>query len=281
MADGIVFLAVAGFAAGLGVAMPLGAIGVLIVREGMLGGHRSGLAAAFGVATVDTLYCLGALLTGAALAPVIASWGDAPRYLSGLVIVGLGCHQLVTLRRAPARLAGAGPAGSGPQRDSTGGPQRDSTGGPQPDGTGGAERGGTGGPRRDGTGGPRRDGTGGPRRDSTAGPQRDGTGGERPAQPAGPVYVRFVLLTAVNPLTLVYFFALAGTVNAVPGSWTGPGVFVVAAGLASLLWQTGLATIGAALGATVPVRVADLLGVVASLIVVALGATVIVVTALT
>ncbi|MBM7076466.1 LysE family transporter [Micromonospora humida] len=237
MADGIVFLAVAGFAAGLGVAMPLGAIGVLIVREGMLGGHRSGLAAAFGVATVDTLYCLGALLTGAALAPVIASWGDAPRYLSGLVIVGLGCHQLVTLRRAPARPAGAA-----------------------------AER----------------DGTGGARRDGGGGAERDGTGGERPARTAaGPVYVRFVLLTAVNPLTLVYFFALAGTVNAVPGSWTGPGVFVAAAGLASLLWQTGLATIGAALGATVPVRVADLLGVVASLIVVALGAAVIVVTALT
>jgi threonine/homoserine/homoserine lactone efflux protein len=229
MADGIVFLAVAGFAAGLGVAMPLGAIGVLIVREGMLGGHRSGLAAAFGVATVDTLYCLGALLTGAALAPVIASWGDAPRYLSGLVIVGLGCHQLLTLRRAPAR-----PAGAAAERDGTGGARR------------------------------------------------DGGGGERPARTAaGPVYVRFVLLTAVNPLTLVYFFALAGTVNAVPGSWTGPGVFVAAAGLASLLWQTGLATIGAALGATVPVRVADLLGVVASLIVVALGATVVVVTAVT
>ncbi|MEV6705786.1 hypothetical protein [Micromonospora wenchangensis] len=90
-----------------------------------------------------------------------------------------------------------------------------------------------------------------------------------------------MLLTAVNPLTLVYFFALAGTVSAVPGDWTGPGVFVVAAGLASLLWQTGLATVGAALGATVPVRVADLLGVVASLIVVALGATVVVVTAVT
>ncbi|MEV6705785.1 hypothetical protein [Micromonospora wenchangensis] len=114
MADGIVFLAVAGFAAGLGVAMPLGAIGVLIVREGMLGGHRRGLAAASGVATVDTLYCLGALLTGAALAPVVASWGDAPRYLSGLVIVGLGCHQLVTLRRAPARPAGTAPTPPSP-----------------------------------------------------------------------------------------------------------------------------------------------------------------------
>ncbi|WKU06072.1 LysE family transporter [Micromonospora sp. HUAS LYJ1] len=226
MADGIVFLAVAGFAAGLGVAMPLGAIGVLILREGMLGGHRRGLAAASGVATVDTVYCLGALLTGAALAPVIAAWGDVPRYLSGLVIVGLGCHQLVTLRRAPAR-----PAGDAPD---------------------------------------------------TAGAERNGTGGERPARTAaGPVYVRFVLLTAVNPLTLVYFVALGGTVNAVPGSWAGPGVFVVAAGLASLLWQTGLATIGAVLGATVPVRVADLLGVVASLIVVALGATVVVVTAVT
>ncbi|WP_431926649.1 LysE family transporter [Micromonospora wenchangensis] len=238
MADGIVFLAVAGFAAGLGVAMPLGAIGVLIVREGMLRGHRSGLAAAFGVATVDTLYCLGALLTGAALAPVIASWGDAPRYLSGLVIVGLGCHQLITLRRTPAR-----PAGDGPD--------------PAEPGAGGSAT-------------------------ETAGAGRKGPGGERPARTsAGPVYLRFVLLTAVNPLTLVYFFALGGTVSAVPGDWTGPAVFVVAAGLASLLWQTGLATVGAALGATVPARVADLLGVVASLIVVALGATVVVVTAVT
>ncbi|WP_281898070.1 LysE family transporter [Micromonospora humidisoli] len=292
MADGIVFLAVAGFAAGLGVAMPLGAIGVLIVREGMLRGHRSGLAAAFGVATVDTLYCLGALLTGAALAPVIASWGDAPRYLSGLVIVGLGCHQLATLRRPPAR-PGAVPDTAGAEGKSTGGagagrkPTGGAGAGRKPTGGAGAEGeliGGAGaegelaggaGAERHGTGGARRDGSGG-------GVERDGTGGQRPARTAaGPVYVRFVLLTAVNPLTLVYFFALAGTVNAVPGSWTGPGVFVVAAGLASLLWQTGLATIGAALGATVPVRVADLLGVVASLIVVALGATVIVVTALT
>lgn len=83
MADDVVVLAVAGFAAGLGVAMPLGAIGVLVVREGMLRGHRSGLAAASGVATVDTLYCLGALLTGAAIAPVMASWGDTPATCPG------------------------------------------------------------------------------------------------------------------------------------------------------------------------------------------------------
>ncbi|WP_308290704.1 LysE family transporter [Micromonospora sp. RL09-050-HVF-A] len=249
-------------------------VGPGVVREGMLRGHRSGLAAASGVATVDTLYCLGALLTGAALAPVIASWGDAPRYLSGLVIVGLGCHQLVTLRRAPAR-----PAGAGAERNASGGARRDGAG---------AERNATGGAPGDGTGAERnatgeawRNGTGGALRDR-AGAERNGGGGERPARTAaGPVYVRFVLLTAVNPLTLVYFFALAGTVNAVPGSWTGPGVFVVAAGLASLLWQTGLAAIGAALGATVPVRVADLLGVVASLIVVVLGAAVVVVTAVT
>ena len=83
MRDDLVVLAVAGCAAGLGVAMPLGAIGVLILREGMLRGYRSGLAAATGVATVDTLYCLGALLAGAALSPVIASWGDIPAICPG------------------------------------------------------------------------------------------------------------------------------------------------------------------------------------------------------
>ncbi|MEU7614906.1 LysE family transporter [Micromonospora rifamycinica] len=226
MADDVVVLAVAGFAAGLGVAMPLGAIGVLVVREGMLRGHRSGLAAASGVATVDTLYCLGALLTGAALAPVIASWGDTPRYLSGVVVIALGCYQLIALRRAQT----ARPA-----------------------------------------------------------PVSSVTAGSPPAGPAGSglvtgrrsVYARFVLLTAINPLTLMYFFALGGMVTTSTGTWIGPAVFVAAAGLASLLWQTALAMIGAALGATVPARVAEALGVVASLVVVALGVAVLVATART
>ena len=110
---------------------------------------------------------------------------------------------------------------------------------------------------------------------------RPGVGSTRSMPRYRSVYARFVVLTAINPLTLVYFFALAGVVTTSTGSWIGPTVFVVATGLASLLWQTALAAIGAALGATIPVRVADALGVVASLVVVALGATVIVATAST
>ena len=110
---------------------------------------------------------------------------------------------------------------------------------------------------------------------------RPGVGSTRSMPRYRSVYARFVVLTAINPFTLVYFFALAGVVTTSTGSLIGPTVFVVATGLASLLWQTALAAIGAALGATIPVRVADALGVVASLVVVALGATVIVATAST
>ncbi|WFE66232.1 LysE family transporter [Micromonospora sp. WMMD714] len=259
MVDDVVVLAVAGFAAGLGVAMPLGAIGVLVVREGMLRGHRSGLAAASGVATVDTLYCLGALLTGAAIAPVIASWGDTPRYLSGVVVIALGCYQLIALRRAPtgARPAPVGPVTAGPP---TAGPAADPGAGAVAVDL--ARAGAAGGPVPVGVG--------------PAGPPGAGVAtGNRS------VYARFVLLTAINPLTLLYFFALAGMVTASTGTWIGPAVFVAAAGLASLLWQTVLAMIGAALGATVPPRVGEVLGVVASLVVVALGVAVLVATART
>ena len=43
----------AGALAGLGVALPLGAVGVLIVQEGIAGGWRPASAAATGVALVD------------------------------------------------------------------------------------------------------------------------------------------------------------------------------------------------------------------------------------
>lgn len=269
--------------------MPLGAIGVLILREGMLRGYRSGLAAATGVATVDTLYCLGALLAGAALSPVIASWGDTPRYLSGAVVIVLGCYQLVALRRSPAA-ARPTKAGSAPPAPPAAGPAAaaPASTGPASVEPAWVELA----PAGSGSGGP---GVGGP---VTAGPVaadaaaagpgavstdvgRPGVGSPRSTPRYRSVYARFVVLTAINPLTLVYFFALAGVVTTSAGSWIGPTVFVVATGLASLLWQTALAAIGAALGATVPVRVADALGVVASLVVVALGATVIVATAST
>lgn len=79
--------------------MPLGAIGVLILRESMLNGWRHGAAAAAGVATIDLLYCSLAVSVGAAFAPIIRSWGAVPAVVSGLVLIGLGVRQLWQVRR--------------------------------------------------------------------------------------------------------------------------------------------------------------------------------------
>lgn len=56
------------------------------------------------------------------------------------------------------------------------------------------------------------------------------------------------------------------------GSWVGPLVFVVAAGLASLAWQLALAGAGSLLGGALSPRVARSVGVVAALVVITLGA---------
>ena len=49
--------ATSGMLAGLGVALPLGAISVLLLGEGVTRGFRAGAPAALAVGTVDTLYC--------------------------------------------------------------------------------------------------------------------------------------------------------------------------------------------------------------------------------
>jgi len=101
----------AGVAAGLALAMPLGAIGVLLVREGTLRGWRRGAPAALAVATVDTLYCIAAVTLGAVLAPVIAAWAPWPRIVGGIVLLGIAAHGLLRLRRAPGAPPAGGPAG--------------------------------------------------------------------------------------------------------------------------------------------------------------------------
>ncbi|PXA65774.1 LysE family transporter [Cryobacterium arcticum] len=99
----------AGLLAGWGVAVPLGAIGLLVVRKALVGGFRAGAAAALAVALVDGAYCAVAVTLGAVVSPVIRSWGAAPQVVAGLVLIILGVHGLT--RPSP------GPAGDpGPER---------------------------------------------------------------------------------------------------------------------------------------------------------------------
>lgn len=199
MTDDLFALALAGFAAGLAIAMPLGAVAVLILRESVVHGVRTGLSAAAGVATVDLVYCAAAVAVGASIAPYIEPWLPVIAMISGLVIVIIGGFLLRSALRPPPA-DGVVPSGS------------------------------------------------------------------RLA-----VYGRFVALTALNPATIVYFLALSAVLTTVSTSTLGPVVFVLAAALASLLWQAGLAVAGAAVGARVSERATRTLGIVAACVVMALG----------
>lgn len=87
-------------------------------------------------------------------------------------------------------------------------------------------------------------------------------------------YVRFVGLTAINPLTLVYFVALGGVVTERGDSWVAPIVFVAAVGLSSLGWQLALASVGAFFGGATGGRARRVIDVTASVLILALGAAV-------
>ncbi len=90
--DGVTAL-LAGVAAGLGIAVPLGAIAVLLIGEGVAHGFRAGAAGAVAVGLVDTLYCTAAILLGQVAAPVITGWGRWPAVVGGtalLAISGVG-----------------------------------------------------------------------------------------------------------------------------------------------------------------------------------------------
>ena len=201
MTHDVLALAAAGFAAGLAIAMPLGAIAVLILRESMVRGLWFGLAAGAGCATVDLLYCGLAVALGATIAHAVEPWLPALAAVSGLVIVGIGTWQLRSALNAHAA-SQTSPIVAGSRLR---------------------------------------------------------------------VYGRFVGLTALNPATIVYFLALSAVVTTITTSAAGPLEFVGATFIASLLWQSTLAVIGAVIGATVTERTTRVLGIVASCAIIALG----------
>jgi threonine/homoserine/homoserine lactone efflux protein len=90
----------AGLAAGLAVAVPLGAIGVLVIDLGLRHGPRTALAAGLGVATVDAMYALLAVTVGAS---VTATLTGAREQIRAVAAVVLAVVALVLLWRALGR----------------------------------------------------------------------------------------------------------------------------------------------------------------------------------
>ena len=179
----------AGLAAGLGIALPLGAIGVLIVREGVERGIRAAGVAALAVATVDFGYALVAVVVGDRIADALSGVERVVQVVGALAltaVVVIGVRDLLRSVRVGVSKPSA-----------------------------------------------------------------------LPELPVGyrRTFLRFVGLTAINPMTAVYFVALtAGLSQRLAGPGAG-AAFAIGVFLGSLAWQMVLAIGGGTAGSRMSERV--------------------------
>jgi len=200
-----------GLLAGLAVAMPLGAIGVLLVQEGIARGWASAAASATGVALVDLCYAATAVTAGSAVSGLLADRVRAVHVIAATVLIGIAVRGLANTVRAVRTGTGRNGTAGGPTAPTAGGP----------------------------------------------------AGGRGPLG----ALLRFAALTAVNPLTAVYFVALAaGLDRAVSGTGRATA-FVLGVFVASWGWQLCLATVGAVLGDRLGGRTRTLTGLVGYLVI--------------
>jgi arginine exporter protein ArgO len=171
----------AGALAGLGVAMPLGAIGVLVVQEGITGGWRPAAAAGTGVAVVDGVYATVAVAAGAAVTGALAGRERWVQLAGAVVLLAVVVRGFLGLART-ARTPSAVPT----------------------------------------------------------------------AMPAARVLRKFVALTAVNPMTAVYFVVLTAGLGHVVAGPAAAAAFALGAFVASWGWQLTLAGAAALAGPRLP-----------------------------
>ncbi|MER6588741.1 LysE/ArgO family amino acid transporter [Micromonospora chalcea] len=92
----------AGLVAGYGVAIPVGAIAILILGLSARTSFRVGSAAALGVATADGMYAVVAALGGAAVASGLAPFAGPLRLIAAGVLLALACLTAWRAMRPPA-----------------------------------------------------------------------------------------------------------------------------------------------------------------------------------
>ena len=92
----------AGVVAGYGIAVPVGAIAVLIAGLSARQSLRVGVAAGLGAATADGVYALIAVLGGAALAGLVAPIATPLRWVAAVVLLALAGHIAWAALRRPS-----------------------------------------------------------------------------------------------------------------------------------------------------------------------------------
>jgi len=90
---------VGGVLAGYGIAIPVGAIAVLIVTTGMRCGFPCAASAGTGAATADLFYALVAVIAGVAVAEALEPWAQPIRLVSAGVLIAIAVTGLVRRRR--------------------------------------------------------------------------------------------------------------------------------------------------------------------------------------
>lgn len=166
----------AGALAGYAIAIPVGAIAVLIVELGIRRGFAVGAAAGAGAASADGIYATVAMVAGAAVAGLIEPIERPLRILAAGVLIAIALRGLVRLLLGPRGVPGRS---------------------------------------------------------------------ELPRNLAA-TYLRFLAITLLNPMTVVYFAALSlGLPSVSGGDPAGRLAFIVGAFAASLSWQLLLAGLGA------------------------------------
>ena len=84
-----------GVLAGYGIAIPVGAIAVLILDVSLRRGFRVGFMAGAGAAFADFLYATLAAVAGGALAQILAPYGIQVKVVSGFVLILVGMRGLM------------------------------------------------------------------------------------------------------------------------------------------------------------------------------------------
>lgn len=92
---------IAGLWAGYALAIPVGALAVLLVTLTARTSFRIGASGALGAATADSLYAIAALLGGAVLAHAIQPVQAPLRWLAAAILIAMAAHIAVTAVRGP------------------------------------------------------------------------------------------------------------------------------------------------------------------------------------
>ena len=95
---------IAGLAAGLAIAVQVGAVSLLLVETAVVAGPRVGVAAGLGVATVDLLFAVAAVAAGSAVGALLSTHEAEIRLVAAATLAGIALHGLVVVAR---RRAGA------------------------------------------------------------------------------------------------------------------------------------------------------------------------------